>query len=80
MSLIENGANPEALAVRSSAAQQGVTTDRLARGSHSRFEVEAFLARVLNMLTVPQKVILQLREEYPTSSVDGDTEAGAATR
>ncbi|EUC29143.1 hypothetical protein COCVIDRAFT_21409 [Bipolaris victoriae FI3] len=38
VSLIENGANPEALA----------------------------------------KVILQLREEYPTSSVDGDTEAGAA--
>ncbi|USP76017.1 uncharacterized protein yc1106_03291 [Curvularia clavata] len=40
VSLIENGANPEALA----------------------------------------KVILQLREEYPTSSVDGDAEAGAAAR
>ena len=38
------------------------------------------MARVLNILTVPQKVILQLREEYPTSSVDGDTEAGAAAR
>ncbi|KAF5845015.1 hypothetical protein GGP41_001119 [Bipolaris sorokiniana] len=40
VSLIENGANPEALA----------------------------------------KVILQLREEYPTSSVDGDTEAAASSR
>ncbi|EOA86959.1 hypothetical protein ACJQWK_08806 [Exserohilum turcicum] len=40
VSLIENGANPEALA----------------------------------------KVILQLREEYPTSSIDGDAEAGAAAR
>ncbi|RMZ72719.1 Mitotic-spindle organizing 1 [Pyrenophora seminiperda CCB06] len=40
VSLIENGANPEALA----------------------------------------KVILQLREEYPASSVDGDVEAGAAAR
>ncbi|CAI9632451.1 hypothetical protein GT037_010204 [Alternaria burnsii] len=40
VSLIENGANPEALA----------------------------------------KVILQLREEYPASSVEGNTEAGAAAR
>ncbi|KAL7778563.1 hypothetical protein CFE70_008064 [Pyrenophora teres f. teres 0-1] len=40
VSLIENGANPEALA----------------------------------------KVILQLRDEYPASSVDGDAEAGAAAR
>jgi len=33
---------------------------------------------LLELLILAQKVILQLREEYPASSVDEDAEAGAA--
>jgi hypothetical protein len=40
-------------------------------------QVLVFVAKYTKMA---QKVILQLREEYPASSVDGDAEAGAAAR
>lgn len=73
VSLIENGANPEALAVCSNPIHpEGSSVCSVSRAVQHQGRLPS------EYTNVAQKVILQLREEYPASSIDGDAEDAGA--